>query len=122
MIYFTVPHDVLGAGVPASDLDVYVDNGVQIPSAPPVLRYDFGDDYKLIIPTGSRVRKFSVSLSNRDADEIDIIDSYLEYLEGDPINNFHLLGVTTTFRATQWSKVYTNEDVTGMNITLEEIK
>lgn len=122
MIYFTVPQDVLGAGVPASDLDVYVDNGVSIPSAPPVLKYAFGDDYKLVIPTGSRVRKFSISLSGRDSNEIDIIDSYLEYLEGDSINNFHLLGITVPFRATQWNKVYTNEDVTGLSITLEEIK
>jgi phage-related protein len=122
MIYFTIPQDVLGVGNPVADTDVYVDDGVQISSAPPTRSVKFGDDYALDIPLGSRKRNFSATMSNKPQTTADLIDSYFEFLAGEPINNFHILGVTATVVALQWSKSFRASDTYTVRASFKEVK
>jgi len=122
MIYFTIPMDVISVGVPAADTDIYLDNGVQVQSTPSSRQVSFGEDYSLTIPLGSRKRSFSGSMTNRAQYDADLIDNYFTYLEGEPINNFHILGETVTVVALQWSKVFRNEEIYTVQATFKEVK
>lgn len=121
MIYFTIPQDVLGVGVPTVDTDVYLDDGVQLQSAPSRREILFGEDYSLTIPLGSRKRSFSSSMSNRSQYDIDLIDNYFSYLEGEPINNFHILGAAVNVVVLQWSKDFRNEEIYSLQASFKEV-
>lgn len=120
MMYFTIPEDILGAGTPASDIDVYLDDGVRIPSSPSNTHNKFGDGYSITTPLGPRIRKFSGSFLNRETELINLIDNYFTYLEGEPINNFHILGVAASVVSLKWGKVYRAEEVYGLQADFEE--
>ena len=122
MIYFTIPINVLGTGNPVADTDVYLDDGVQISSAPPVRQIMFGEDYSLTMPLGSRKRSLSGSMSNRDQATIDLIDNYFTYLEGQPINNFRILGVAATVVVLQWSKTFRSSDTYSIQASFREVR
>ena len=121
MIYFTIPQDVISVGVPAADTDIYLDDGVQVQSAPSSRQVAFGEDYSLTIPLGSRKRSFSASMSNREAETCDLIDDYFSYLEGEPLNNFHILGTAATFVVLQWSKQFRSEEIYSIQGTFKEV-
>jgi hypothetical protein len=121
MIYFTIPINVISVGVPTADTDIYLDDGVQVQSAPSKREVLFGEDYSLTIPLGSRKRSFSASMSNRSQYDIDLIDSYFSYLEGEPINNFHILGEVVTVVALQWYKVFRNQEVYSLQASFKEV-
>ena len=121
MIYFTIPMDVISVGVPTTDTDIYLDDGVQVQSTPSKREVLFGEDYSLTIPLGSRKRSFSASMSNRSQYDIDLIDNYFFYLEGEPINNFHILGEVVTVVALQWSKVFRNQEVYSLQANFKEV-
>ena len=121
MIYFTIPQDVLGVGNPVADTDVYLDDNVQVQSAPPIRSVKFGDDYSLDIPLGSRKRSFSATMSNKPKDTADLIDNYFAFLEGQPINNFHILGVTANIVVLQWSKVFRAIDTYTVRASFKEV-
>lgn len=114
--------DVISVGVPAADTDIYLDDGVQVQSTPSNRKVDFGEDYSLTIPLGSRKRNFSGSMTNRTQYNADLIDDYFSYLEGEPINNFHILGEVVTVVALQWSKVFRNEEIYTVQATFKEVK
>ncbi len=122
MIYFTIPEDVLGVGNLFTDTDVYLDDGVQIPSTPLVREVLFGEDYSLVIPLGSRKRSFSASMSNRTQELADLIDNYFTFLEGEPINNFHILDVAATVVVLQWSKLFRAEDTYTVQAMFKEVR
>ena len=122
MIYFTIPLNVLGTGSPAADTDIYLDDGVQIPSTPPVREIMFGEDYSLTIPLGNRKRSFSGSMSNREQATIDLIDNYFSYLQGEPINNFRILGVAATVVVLQWSKTFRTADTYSIQASFREVR
>ena len=122
MIYFTIPINVLGTGNPVADTDVYLDDGVQISSTPPVRQIMFGEDYSLTMPLGLRKRSLSGSMSNRDQATIDLIDNYFTYLEGQPINNFRILGVATTVVVLQWSKTFRSSDTYSIQASFREVR
>jgi len=122
MIYFTIPMNVLGTGNPVADTDVYVDDGVQLSSSPPVRSVKFGEDYSLEIPLGSRRRNFSATMSNRSQATADLIDAYFDYLAGEPVNNFHVLNDTVTVVVLQWSKVFRASDTYTISASFKEVK
>jgi phage-related protein len=114
--------NVLGTGNPVADTDVYVDDGVQLSSSPPVRSVKFGEDYSLEIPLGSRRRNFSATMSNRSQATADLIDAYFDYLAGEPVNNFHVLNDTVTVVVLQWSKVFRASDTYTISASFKEVK
>jgi hypothetical protein len=121
MIYFTVPANVLGTGNPVADTDVYLDNGVQFQTNPAIREVLFGEDYSLTIPLGSRRRSFSGSMSNRSQADADLIDSYFTFLEGEPINNFRILGVASDVVVLQWSRTFRSSDIYSVQGSFKEV-
>jgi len=121
MIYFTIPQDVLGSGNPTVDTDVYLDKDVQLRSTPPTREVLFGEDYSLTVPLGSRKRVFSATMSNRTQELADLIDNYFSYLEGEPINNFHILGLAANVVVLQWSKVFRATDTYSIQANFKEV-
>ena len=113
--------DVISVGVPTADTDIYLDDGVQVQSTPSKREVLFGEDYSLTIPLGSRKRSFSASMSNRSQYDIDLIDNYFSYLEGEPINNFHILGVPANVVVLQWSKQFRDEEIYSLQASFKEV-
>jgi len=122
MIYFTIPANALGTGNPVADTDVYVDDGVQVTSSPPTRVAKFGDDYSLTMPLGSRKRSFSVNMSNRSQADADLIDDYFVFLEGQPINNFHVLDDAVVAVVLQWNKTFRATDTYTVSASFKEVK
>ncbi len=119
-MYFIIPEDILGSGNPVVDTTVYLDNGIQLRSTTPALRYPFGEGYSLTLPTGPRQRVFSGSFSNRPSSEIALIKNYFEFLEGEPINGFSILGTDVTVRTLSFKEVPYNEESSSILAEFEE--
>ena len=120
-MYFTIPADILGTGDPSSDTDVYLDNGVQLPSRPPVISQQFGEGYSITLPTGPRKRVFSGAFTNRDEDLIDLIDRYFTYLAGEPINNFNIFTDPTDVATYRWQIVNRDGEVASLQAEFTEV-
>lgn len=120
-MYFTIPADILGVDDPASDTPVYLDNGVQIPSAPPNIHQKFGEGYSITLPTGPRKRTFTGSFSNRTEDEIDLIDRYFTYLQGEPINDFNIFTTAANVVCLKWNVINRDGDVASLQAEFTEV-
>lgn len=120
-MYFTIPANSLGAGNPASNTDVYMDNGVSLDYTPTTLKYSFGEGYSLVLPTGPEKRSFSATMANRTKTEIDLIAGYFKLREGNVLNNFNILGSAAFIRVKEYTVTWTNAQIGSVSANFEEV-
>lgn len=107
-----------GSVYPAqSGTTISFDRGVSIQTVVPKRVAKFGDGYKSQIPVGSLKRTFNVSFTNRD--NIDIIETYFELLNGASFN-ITMRGETITVVCNSWNRSYPQEDINTITATLQE--
>lgn len=117
MASFIIPGGILGL---VSSRTIYADNGVQLTTAPLKRKVKFGDGYKSIIHTSPPKRSVSVNFSNREPEEINLIEDYFIYLAGSPLNSLSIFSETWNGIVTQFNKTYNNGAVYGLTATIAE--
>jgi hypothetical protein len=116
MIYFTISNLF-----PAQENRViYLDKNTQVSFAPQKRTVKFGDGYELSIPKSPTLRSFSGSFSNRDPEEINVIDTYFSLLNGEIIPNFSILGSVVPISCINYSKSYQNGEIFSLQGQFKE--
>lgn len=120
MFYFIIPQDAVAPGAPATATTVYVDNGASISSTPSRRQMKAGNGYKFIRSIGPRVRKFSISFSNRETTEINLVEKYFDKLAGGLIDDLTVLGDPVSAKVLKYDKNYMNGELYSISASLEE--
>lgn len=103
-----------------ADRVVYLDRGLSINNIPQIRSMNYGDGYSLLVPVAPILRTFSASFSNREPEEIIVIDTYFELLQGAIIPDFVVNGETINAKVVNYSKSYMNGQVYSLTAQIVE--
>lgn len=117
MASFIIPSGILGLLAPRT---IYADNGVQLAITRPQRNVKFGDGYKQILYTSKPKRNAQVTFSNREPEEINLIENYFIYLAGSSIDDLVILTQEWEGVVTSFNKMYNNGSVYGLSATITE--
>jgi phage-related protein len=118
MASFIIPS---GFGGLISPRTIYMDNGVNLTTTPQVTIMKFGDGYKQIRPLSNPKRSASVTFSNRDPSEINLIESYFIHLAGGALPSLTILDETWVGIVTSFNKNYFNGALYSLSSTIAEL-
>jgi hypothetical protein len=114
--YFIIPNSFTGTG----DKTVYFDKGVNIQVKRSERTSNFGDNYFSTIQLGPVIKTYSTSLSNRPVEDIDLVESYFNFLEGALINGLHI-DTSINGVVEQFNKNYANGELYSISFQIRQV-
>lgn len=118
MASFTIPSGFGGLIAPKT---IYFDNALPISKERKVRKMKFGDGFKSIIPISAPKRNMQFQMVNRPPEDINLVESYIIFLAGQPLPDLTTMGQTWSGKIKAFSKMYSNGEVYGLSGVIEEL-
>ena len=100
--------------------EIYFDNGLSISVVPQKRVMKFGDGYSLSVPIAPVLRSFTGTFSNREIEEIQVLETYFNLLGGNLVPDLTINGEVVRAKVGQISKSFQNGQAFSMSAEFKE--